>query len=65
MKTLNEAIASRSPESQQRIRGMAEELILETVSTAGSRRVKAVAKACRQHHGDQPARNHTAGAARQ
>ncbi|HDR2864868.1 TPA: helix-turn-helix transcriptional regulator [Enterobacter asburiae] len=30
MKTLNEAIASRSPESQQRIRGMAEELILET-----------------------------------
>ena len=30
MKTLNELIASRSPESQQRIKEMAEEMILET-----------------------------------
>lgn len=30
MKTLNEAIASRSPESQERIKEMADELILET-----------------------------------
>jgi len=30
MKTLNEAIASRSPESQQRIQQMADEMILET-----------------------------------
>ena len=30
MKTLNEVIASRSPESQQRIKEMAEEMILET-----------------------------------
>lgn len=30
MKTLNDAIASRSPEMQQRIKEMAEELILET-----------------------------------
>ena len=30
MKTLNEVIASRSPESQQRIKEMADEMILET-----------------------------------
>jgi predicted transcriptional regulator len=30
VKTLNEVIASRSPESQQRIKEMAEEMILET-----------------------------------
>ena len=30
MKTLNEVIASRSPDSQQRIKEMAEEMILET-----------------------------------
>lgn len=30
MKTLNEAIASRSPESQQRIQQTADEMILET-----------------------------------
>lgn len=30
MKTLNQLIASRSPESQQRIKEMAEEMILET-----------------------------------
>ena len=30
MKTLNEVIESRSPESQQRIKEMAEEMILET-----------------------------------
>lgn len=30
MKTLNEVIASRSPESQQRIQEMAEEMFLET-----------------------------------
>lgn len=30
MKTLNEAIASRSPESQQRIQQMTDEMILET-----------------------------------
>ncbi|HIE5390874.1 TPA: helix-turn-helix domain-containing protein [Enterobacter cancerogenus] len=30
MKTLNEVIASRSPESQERIKEMADELILET-----------------------------------
>jgi len=30
LKTLNEAIASRSPESQKRIKEMAEEMILET-----------------------------------
>lgn len=30
MKTLNELIASRSPESQQRMKEMAEEMILET-----------------------------------
>lgn len=30
MKILNEAIASRSPESQQRIQQMADEMILET-----------------------------------
>ncbi|ASQ15941.1 TPA: helix-turn-helix domain-containing protein [Enterobacter cloacae] len=30
MKTLNDVIASRSPESQQRIKEMAEEMILET-----------------------------------
>ena len=30
MKTLNEMIASRSPDSQQRIKEMAEEMILET-----------------------------------
>ncbi|MEB7544512.1 helix-turn-helix domain-containing protein [Enterobacter huaxiensis] len=30
MKTLNEVIASRSPESQQRIKQMSEEMILET-----------------------------------
>ena len=30
MKTLNDVIASRSPESQQRIKEMADEMILET-----------------------------------
>ena len=30
LKTLNEAIASRSPESQKRIKEMADEMILET-----------------------------------
>ena len=30
MKTLNEVIASRSPESQKRIKEMADEMILET-----------------------------------
>lgn len=30
LKTLNDVIASRSPESQKRIKEMAEELILET-----------------------------------
>jgi hypothetical protein len=30
VKTLNEVIASRSPESQQRIKEMADEMILET-----------------------------------